>query len=178
MLLPCLLDAHCWWTHSSLWSVHVRTVSWLWPWAGTHGLTSFWGILGRWPVLLQVSISRTSLNIFAYLCAVLPPLHIGGSYTYLAIDCHEKGDCCKFIYSQAIELAVPLSLYTHSPWMYSSACAHIRKHVGTSAHTVCTSFNLHFNFTTLIFFVTPASDFNGLLSSLLIDSWIPFMANE
>lgn len=43
---------------------------------------------------------------------MLPPLHIGGSYTYLAIDCHEKGDCCKFIYSQAIELVVPLSLYT------------------------------------------------------------------
>lgn len=112
--------------------------------------------------------------------AVLSRLHTGRSYTYLATDCHKKGDCCKFIYSQAIELAVPLNLYT-SVHEYTDIALHVLTHTSMWAQTrVLSAHRLIciFNFTTIIFLVMLASDFNGLFSSLVIYSWIPFMASE
>lgn len=184
MLLPCLLGAHWWWTHSSLWSMYVRTVSWPLSWPDTRGLIFFWRMLGGWPVQLPVSEllfpgrAWASLRTSVLCCAVtsshrqviriprnwlsqerwLLQIHLQSSYW---ISCPFE-----FIHTRA--------------WMHghSSSCAHVRKHVGTNTHNVCTSFNLHFSFITLIFLVFLASDLNGHLSSLLIDSWIPFMANE
>lgn len=128
-------------------------------------------------------ISRTCLGIFSYLCAELC-YHLftwaDRSYTYLTTDCHKEGDCCKFIYSQAIELTVSLNLYTLAH-EYTDIALHVLTHTSMwaqacvlSAHSlICI-----FNFTTIIFLVMLASDSNGLFSSLLTYSWIPFMASE
>lgn len=74
MLLPNLLDAQWWWTHSSLWSTHVSIVSSPLWWSDICGLISFGGTLGRWPVLPPRSddLSCCFQDLLEHLCI---PLH-------------------------------------------------------------------------------------------------------
>jgi len=96
---------------------------------------------------------------------------------HIPSNCHKKGDCCQFIYSQAIELAIPLNLYTLVHECTNIALCLLmhtsmwtQTHILSAHHLICLLMLLH----VFSFLFLPVISMDSFLPSLLIpesSSW-------